>query len=482
MSHHRKILFIVGVLLVASALACSIEMGSASQPSVEILSPLSGTEVGLGEEVEVEYRATDATAVLRAELEVDGQVVDVQKSPVAEGQPSLTGVLRWTATSPGSYSLIVYAYNGDRAQSEAVGVNITIVEWPTPTPQATPIVEPTPTIQPALPFEDDFSDPSSGWWTGSTEEGWVRYEDGELHVLNYTAAEYATDSFPGLDLTDLIMEVDSRLVDGSEDNWHAHYCRYMDSDNHYVLSFSADGYYESRAEVNGVKINLVPPTRSEAINQGRGATNVARLECVGNRLRFFVNGTLLTDVTDSSLAAGDIRLGVSSLDGEYSQVAFDNLVVSAPAAAPGPTATPTTPPPTATPVPPTPTQVPPTLTPVPPTPTRGPVEFDPIIFSSAIDSEGNTTSPGTSFPAGTTRVYAVWACRGMTPGLALENTWYLNGQRYASSTVYWDRPGERGRWWVSLYRESGAPLPSGNYRLELYVGARLMQSGEFVIQ
>jgi hypothetical protein len=476
MSHHRRILFIAGVLLVASALACSIDMGGASQPTVEILAPLSGTEVGLGQEVEVKYRAADATAVLRAELEVGGQVVDVQKSPVAEGQPSLTGVLRWTATEPGSHSLVVYAYNSDRAQSEPVGVNITVVEGPTPT------VEPTPTTRPALPFEDDFSDPSSGWWTGSTEGGWVRYEDGELHILNYTAAEYATNSLPGLNVTDLIMEVESRLVDGSDDNWHAHYCRYLDSDNYYLLSFSTDGYYESMGRVNGVNTSFVPPTRSEAINQGAGVTNVARVECVGNRLRFFVNGTLLTDVTDSSLAAGDIGLGVSSLDGEYSQVAFDNLAAYAPSAGAGPTGTPTASPPTATLVPPTPTPVPPPPTPLPPTPTRGPVEFDPIIFSTAIDSEGNTTSPGTIFPTGTTRVYGVWACRGMTPGLALVNTWYLNGQQYVSSTVYWDRPGERGRWWVSIYRESGGALPSGNYRLELYIGGRLMQTGEFVIQ
>ena len=482
MSHYRKNLFIVGVLLLASALACSIDMGGASKPSVEILSPPSGTEVGLGEEVKVEYRATDATAVLRAELEVGGQVVDVQKSPVADGQPSLTGMLRWTATSPGSHSLIVYAYNRDRVQSEAVAVNITVVESATPVPEPTATMEPTPPTEPTLPFEDDFSNASSGWWTGSTDSGWVRYQDGELHILNYTAADDATRSVPRQYFTDLIMQLESRLVDGSDDNWHTLYCRYADTSNYYALAFSADGYYAGAAKVDGVTTNLVESSPSEAINQGVGATNVARLECVGNRLRFFVNGTLLIDVTDSQLIGGDIGLEVASLGGEYSQVAFDNLVVSAPAAAPGPPATPTTMAATATPVPPTSTPVPPTPTRVPPTPTVGPVEFDPIIFSTAIDSEGNTTSPGTSFPTGTTEVYGVWACRGMTPGLALVSTWYLNGQGFASSTVYWDRPGERGRWWVSLYRESGGPLPSGNYTLELYIGARLMQSGEFVIQ
>ena len=90
--------------------------------------------------------------------------------------------------------------------------------------------------------------------------------------------------------------------------------------------------------------------------------------------------------------------------------------------------------------------------------------------------------PGTAFPAGTKIVYAVWACRGMYPGLEMVNKWYLNGQEYGSSTISWDRPDERGRWWVSLSRQSGAPLPSGDYQLELYVEGRMLQSGTFVIQ
>lgn len=90
--------------------------------------------------------------------------------------------------------------------------------------------------------------------------------------------------------------------------------------------------------------------------------------------------------------------------------------------------------------------------------------------------------PGTAFPAGTKIVYAVWACRGMYPGLGMVNTWYHDRQEYASSIVSWDRPDERGRWWVSLSRQSGAPLPSGDYRLELCVGDKLLQSGTFLIQ
>ena len=55
------------------------------------------------------------------------------------------------------------------------------------------------------------------------------------------------------------------------------------------------------------------------------------MECIGVQLRFWVNGELLADIPDSALAEGDIPLGVVSLDGEYSDVTFENLVVTAPA-------------------------------------------------------------------------------------------------------------------------------------------------------
>jgi len=179
-------------------------------------------------------------------------------------------------------------------------------------------------------WEDGFSDPGSGWSTGSYDSGEVRYEGGELHIRNNTASQYATYSNPGLWFADLIIEVESRLVEGSEDNWHHLNCRVAAPGTYYIASYSADGYYSASAWVDNEQISLVPPTASDAIRQGVGVANVARLECVGNQLRFWVNGELLIDVTDSAISEGDIGLGAGSMAGEYSEIAFDNLVVRAP--------------------------------------------------------------------------------------------------------------------------------------------------------
>jgi hypothetical protein len=179
-------------------------------------------------------------------------------------------------------------------------------------------------------WEDDFSDPGSGWSTGSYEAGQVSYEGGELRIRNYTASQYATHSNPGLWFSDLIIEVESRLVEGSEDNWHHLNCRVAAPGTYYVASYSADGYYSASSWVDNEQTSLVSPTQSDAIRQGVGMSNVATLACVGNQLRFWVNGELLVDVTDSALSEGDIGLGAASLGGEYSDIVFDNLVIRAP--------------------------------------------------------------------------------------------------------------------------------------------------------
>jgi hypothetical protein len=90
--------------------------------------------------------------------------------------------------------------------------------------------------------------------------------------------------------------------------------------------------------------------------------------------------------------------------------------------------------------------------------------------------------PRMSFTYGINKVYAIWACRGMYPGLEIVHTWYHEGREVASGTVIREDEKERGREYVSLDYPDGAPLPRGNYRLELHVGGQLLQSGTFTIQ
>jgi hypothetical protein len=183
---------------------------------------------------------------------------------------------------------------------------------------------------PADLFSDDFSHDTGVWDIFSDADGKAFYENGWLHVMNYTDAPVCTYSLAYQYFADFILEVETKLIDGTDDNWHQVEVRERDINNYYNFGISADGYYEIFKVVNGNQVSLVAPTYSSYINQGVGAVNLIHIECIGSSLSLSVNGYLLTEVTDTTFSAGDIGLAASSLAGSFTEIAFDNLVVTAP--------------------------------------------------------------------------------------------------------------------------------------------------------
>jgi len=187
----------------------------------------------------------------------------------------------------------------------------------------------TPTASEVL-FSDDFSDEAGGWDTYSAEYGSVFYKDGWLHLVNNNPAEFATGTWADQHLTDFILEVETRLVAGTDSNWHMVQCRYQDSSNYYRFGTSADGYYFVSKFVNGNWITLASVSYSSYINQGVDAVNLIHIECIGSSLSLSVNGHLLWEGADAAFTGGDIVLVASALAGTFTEIAFDNIVVSEP--------------------------------------------------------------------------------------------------------------------------------------------------------
>jgi flagellar basal body rod protein FlgG len=362
MKRCRTVLILVVVLIFGGILACTPTPSGGTKPVVEILSPPSGSRVAAGEEVEVQFRATEEKAVVRVELEVEGEVVDTQTSPSAEGQPSFTGLLRWTPTTPGTYNLMVYAYNSDRVGSAGVGIQIEVAEGagpvvasPTPEEVATPTspaptpttaVGPSPTAVsspgPAgLLFEDDFSDPASGWEVGDYNEGKVGYADGYYYVIsssqNNVMWGVAHRSFGDVDI-----EVEATQFSAPDNNNNSYgvQCRLQSNNDGYHLLISGDGFYSIQMVSGGSFTRLVDWTGSDVINQG-DATNEIQAICDGSRLALYCNGQLLAETNDSTFTQGDIALMAETLEADPTEIHFDNLKVYAPAAEGQPTPTPT---------------------------------------------------------------------------------------------------------------------------------------------
>jgi len=186
-------------------------------------------------------------------------------------------------------------------------------------------------------FSDDFSDESRGWDTYSDVEGSAFYHDGTLHLKANTFAEYDVVSlYHRQEFTDFALEVETKLVDGTDENSHQVTCRVQDTVewNYYTFVITADGYYAISKVVNGEPIELVPMTRSIHIHTGKDAVNLMRIECVGNNLRLSVNGHLLAEVEDFSFASGFLGLAATGWTEQhgktFTEITFDNLVVTIP--------------------------------------------------------------------------------------------------------------------------------------------------------
>jgi hypothetical protein len=186
--------------------------------------------------------------------------------------------------------------------------------------------------KPEVLFQDDFSDPKSGWEVGEYSGGEVGYGKGYYYVISYGGGEtmwgVANRSF-----TDVMIEVDATQVSGPANN-NTDYgviCRTADPESGigYYLLISGDGYYAIAKGTDAGYEWLVDFTESDAIRQGN-ATNHIRAVCKGPKLSLTVNGVLLAEVQDSEFTHGDIALTATSYEIVSTEVRFDNLVVTAP--------------------------------------------------------------------------------------------------------------------------------------------------------
>ena len=181
-----------------------------------------------------------------------------------------------------------------------------------------------------LLFSDDFSDSESGWETFIDEDGSVAYEDGWLCIRDTSNEGKTTRSCFNEQFSDFVLDVDTKMIEGSDDNWHVVYCRFDSLDNNYGFGISADGYYAMDKWVDGERSLFIEPTESPYINIGKNVANHVHIECVGQDLSFSINGHLLIRAIDSSHEVGAICLASRALTGNFTKIAYDNFVLTEP--------------------------------------------------------------------------------------------------------------------------------------------------------
>jgi S1-C subfamily serine protease len=172
-------------------------------------------------------------------------------------------------------------------------------------------------------YSDDFSSDANGWdWSG--REGSITYAEGGINV-EIRQPEIFIWSTAGVSYSDVVIEVDTRVVQPAGDGDFGIICRFVDNENFYGLEISEDGYYSIWKWVNNEHTNLVDWQPTSMIDTSRAMKITA--SCVGDTLSLILDGNLLAEVQDSDLPSGDIGLVAGTWEISPIVIGFDNLVV-----------------------------------------------------------------------------------------------------------------------------------------------------------
>ena len=180
----------------------------------------------------------------------------------------------------------------------------------------------------AVLYQDDFSDPSSGWENfHDPDKGTMDYFDSyyRVHVLG----EYQMlTTGPGLSFANVKLASDMLKVVGSSNDIFGLVCRMEDNENYYFFVISSDGYYGIGKVINGVQSMLGSPGMqpSELISQGT-AKNHLRADCIDENLVLSVNGQELFRIKDRDIGTGDVGIIVGTMQDPENVVLFDNFSV-----------------------------------------------------------------------------------------------------------------------------------------------------------
>ena len=193
---------------------------------------------------------------------------------------------------------------------------------PTPSPQPTPTRE--------VLYEDDFSDPDSGWEHYVAGDGVLDYQDGgygmKINTLNNLFWVNAWQTF-----TDVRIDVDVRKLSETERGAFGVMCRQGEDMRAYLFLISAQGDY-GIAILDAFKPHFLGEgemQKSDAILPELQDNHLTAI-CDGDTLTLEVNGETLMQVEDDSLTEGDVGLVVKSYDEPGLEVLFDNFIVSKP--------------------------------------------------------------------------------------------------------------------------------------------------------
>jgi hypothetical protein len=178
-------------------------------------------------------------------------------------------------------------------------------------------------------FADDFSQPK--WGVGDSKFGRIWYADDEYHMTSkertYIVMYAPSDEYSTENAT---VKVTARSVNGGVPSSgfglmvHCAQSKAKQLEDYALLIYPSDTpQYEVIMHKDGNQTSLVPKTNSTAIRSG-SSPNQLEIRIKGTELAFYINGQLLTRISDTE----NYRRGRAGLyTSDVTDIAFDDLEI-----------------------------------------------------------------------------------------------------------------------------------------------------------
>ncbi len=187
---------------------------------------------------------------------------------------------------------------------------------------ATEVVLPT-LVSDAVLFQDDFSNPKSGWDRASQGGNSTDYADSKYRItLSTPQQDIWANPYQYFD-QDIIVEVDVWQNSSAVQAAYGIICGYSDVNNFYALTIGG-GYVEIFRYQQGKRLTLFSAENQLGIDSEH---NHLEVMCADNQLSLWVNGNIVAEVEATEFTYGDVGLIVSSFDEAGVEILFDDLIV-----------------------------------------------------------------------------------------------------------------------------------------------------------
>jgi hypothetical protein len=216
----------------------------------------------------------------------------------------------------------LYAQTFDSANTHIHFDSLIVRNFDAPSPQAS---------GQALLYEDDFTNPTSGWPDKKFDNYFIGYHEPEYYHVEITSPNYRTvvfepekRSFSDVTIEVKVFAVGSRTAPEGDLTYGLAFRRSGDQYYAFTISPRTKKWFVLKSTPNAL---IVLSEGSEEGIHDLDGEDILRVDAQGSDFSFHINDRLVAQVSDSEFMSGEVGLYAQTFDSANTHIHFDSLIV-----------------------------------------------------------------------------------------------------------------------------------------------------------